>query len=421
MASIRKRGKVWYVRYRTPDGKQTEVKAGTDKRAAETLASRLDVQNREIRLGLVDPRESACRAAEVISLWDHVQDYLRVLEARGCVPAHVAGIRQRLEWFLGESQITRLSQLRPSVVLTALQAIRDARKSDRTLAHYIAATKGFSRWAWKDRRTREDMLADLERPSIRSKRPRVVLTPEEATRLIAATRTGKTRRGMSGEDRSWFYTLAMTTGLRRSELQALRPENFDLGHAPPLIRLSGAHTKNGRDALQPLPTPIVLSLRSWLSKKPPHAPLFPADRNSAIMYRADLRDAGISSDHHTFHELRHCYATWVVQSGASIKDAMTLVRHHDADLTLNTYAHTSGLATLAHIVDGLPTSGLWASLTPADSAHTLPTSTVPASLTPTHSLSEKTSVFETDCDTLGRLNELPGQDSNLEKQDQNLL
>ena len=230
-----------------------------------------------------------------------------------------------MDWFLDETRITKLSQLTPAVAASALKVLKDAHRSDRTVGHYAAALKSFTRWLWrKAKKTKEDLLADLERPAITSQAERTALTPEEAARLIAATRTGKTRRGMPGEDRAWMYTLAMVTGLRRGELQALRPEDFDLDGNPPTASLDGRFTKNGKPANQPLPSHMILGLRSWLAGKPPHVPIFPADRNSSLMIKADLKAAGIPSDDHCFHGLRHCYTTWVVQSGASVKDAMEL-------------------------------------------------------------------------------------------------
>jgi len=68
--------------------------------------------------------------------------------------------------------------------------------------------------------------------------------------------------------------------------------------------------------------------------------------------------------------LRHCFATWVIQSGASVKDAMELARHPDPVLTLKTDAHTR-LEELARVVDGLPTTGPWASDRLCDFAHIL--------------------------------------------------
>jgi integrase len=268
----------------------------------------------------------------------------------------VDGVRKRLTWFLEETKITRLSQLRPSLVDTALKTLRDAGKSDRTVSHYCAALKSFSRWAKKDRRTREDLLADLERPKIVTENKRAALSPEQAARLVTTTRAGKFRRGMTGEDRSWLYALAIYTGLRRSELQSLTPGSFDLDATPPNVALPGRDTKNSDDAVQPLPSHVIPALRSWLATKPRQKPLFPEDRNSALMIRANLKAAGIPSDAYDFHGLRHCYVSQIVQSGASVKDAMELARHSDADLTFNRYAHAR-LEELSKIVDKLP--DLW--------------------------------------------------------------
>jgi integrase len=90
-----------------------------------------------------------------------------------------------------------------------------------------------------------------------------------------STRTGKPRRGMSGEDRSWLYVLALFTGLRRGELQALRPEDFDLDGSPPMVSLDGQFTTNGKPALQPLLTSLLPELRTWLATRPAHVPTFP--------------------------------------------------------------------------------------------------------------------------------------------------
>src|SRR5262249_33049585 len=115
MASLRKRGRNWYVRYRDAHGKQTEAKAGPDKSVAKMIANDLETRTQRIKLGTLDPREAASNDAERIAITTHVEDYVRNLEAKGCVPAHIDGIRKRLAWFLDESKITRLSQLRPSL------------------------------------------------------------------------------------------------------------------------------------------------------------------------------------------------------------------------------------------------------------------------------------------------------------------
>ena len=48
MASLRKRGKVWYVRYRDVHGKQIETKAGPDRSMAQRIANQLDLFNQSL-------------------------------------------------------------------------------------------------------------------------------------------------------------------------------------------------------------------------------------------------------------------------------------------------------------------------------------------------------------------------------------
>jgi integrase len=381
MASLRKRGANWYVRYRDADGKQTEVKAGPDKGVARTIANELEAKVKKIRLGLLDPREAAYNDAERVHVATHVQDYVRNLEASGRVPAHVKDVRRRLEWFLDQTKVTRLSQIKPSVVTETLKTLRDAGKADRTVFTYCASVKAFTRWLKKDRRTDRDLLEDLDRPEVVTEAKRVALTPEQAARLISVTRSSKIRRGLHGEERAWLYLLAMISGLRRSELQSLTPESFALDADPPTVFVPGAFTKNGEDAIQPLPTGVIPDLRAWLSRKPSLTPVFPRNPNLAYVIRADLKAAGIPSDGFCFHSLRHTYISGVVESGASIKDAMTLARHAKPDLTFNTYSHAR-LENLGRVVNSLPElwAKPWASDRLCDFAHALPTSGVSAGL-----------------------------------------
>ena len=241
--------------------------------------------------------------------------------------------------------------------------------------------------------------------------------------------------------------------MRRSELQSLTPESFDLGGATPVVSLPGRDTKNSDDAIQPLPSHVIPALRTCLATKPSQKPLFPEDRNSALMIRADLKAAGIPSDAYDFHGLRHCFVSQIVQSGASVKDAMELARHHDADLTFGRYAHTR-LENLSKAVDKLP--DLWEkcgkgnglSVDPnskagmGDAIHQEPLT--PDFPTPglwermerrffptpfPHLVSHHGTIGSpvkhgpkaSQVDPSRHAFELPGQDSNLEKQDQNLL
>ncbi len=354
MASIRKRNAYWYIRFRDETGKQVERKASKDKGVARKMAQSIEDRITGIRMGILDPREADCQDAERRPIGDHVSDYVRNLEAKGCVAGHAAQVKRRLEWFLEETKVGRLSQIRPSLAVSALKALRDEGRGDQTVNHYCTTWKSFAKWAWRDRRTRTDLLADLELPRVVATKQRIDLPLQEVIRLIETARHGERRRGLDGPDRAMLYLVAAVSGLRRLELMSLTVESFDLDSSPATVKLPGTATKNSCDAVQPLPSSIVEGLRGWLTGKPVDGPLWNIPQNSAAMIRADLKAAGVeNADHYDFHGLRHTFVSQVVAAGGSVKDSMELARHHDADLTFGRYAH-SRLADLAAVVDRMP-------------------------------------------------------------------
>jgi len=354
VASLRKRGKQWYCRYRDIDGRQKEIKCGPDKGVANQMAIKLESKRCQVRAGTLDPRESDALDAELIPIAEHVADYVQNLEAKGCVPEHAVHVKRRLEWFLEETKIGRLSQIRPSLAVSALKALRNEGRGDQTVNHYATTWKSFSKWAWKDRRTRTDFLADLELPRVVATKKRIDLPLEVVARVIETARQGPRRRGMTGPDRSMLYLIAAVSGLRRLELMSLTVQSFDLDSSPATVSLPGTATKNSRDVVQPLPSNIVECLRGWLADKPADRPLWVIPQNSAAMIRADLRAAGVDdAERYDFHGLRHSFVSQVVAAGGSVKDSMELARHHDPGLTFDRYAHAR-LVELAAVVNRMP-------------------------------------------------------------------
>ena len=361
MASLRKRGKIYYVRFRDEHNQQKEQKAGPDKSVAARIQRSIESRLALIRAGCLDPREADAADAERVPLAHHVEEYLTDLQSR-CTPAHLVNVRKQLAWFMTETKVTRLSLIRPSLATTALITLRNSGCGDQTCSHYATAWKSFTKWLAKDRRTRTDLLADFETPKVVSSATRKALNPDQLGQLITRVSDLPPRRGISGLDRSWLYHLAAVTGLRRGELQSLTPGSFNLESVPPRVSLPGQDTKNSENAVLPLPRTMTESLSTWLATKTPGKPLWKIVLNTADLIRADLEAAGVPSEGFDFHCLRHSYVSAIVQCGGSVKDSMELARHHDADLTFNRYAHTR-LQDLAAIVDRLPDL----------SAHTCPT------------------------------------------------
>jgi integrase len=327
---------------------------------------------------------------------------------------------------------------------------------------YTLAIKGFTKWLVKDGRTGADPLTALSclNAKVDVRHGRRALPEAELRILLAAAHCSAVEaEGLAGPDRAWLYAVAMATGFRASELASLTPLSFQLDATPPLAVVRAAYTKNRRVAEQPLPPDLAEALRGYLDGKAPSCPIWPGDwpEQAANMLRVDLDAAGIpyivegrnGPLYCDFHGLRHSYITLLAQSGVHPRMAQELARHSDIRLTMERYTHASLYDTGAAVA-GLPTL---LPNTPRTEANTLqatgtdgPRPTAPrprldqtaapacAGL-PTNEhgsmgqdgkdARHKPLILQpvaNDCDglTLGE-RKLPGQDSNLDKESQNLL
>lgn len=167
---------------------------------------------------------------------------------------------------------------------------------------------------------------------------RVQLLPGEKARHIYLTPAQVAKLAGAARDRrvADAIVLAATTGLRRGEL--LRLQQRDRHDATLHLR----DTKNGRPRLVPLPAearniklPIALTIDE-LRKG--------FDRARA---RAGMRDVH-------FHDLRHTYASWLVQSGAPLVAVRDLLGHSSLAVT-SRYAHlaTADLQRAVGAIAGL--------------------------------------------------------------------
>ena len=189
------------------------------------------------REGVVDPKDEAYRDHEARPLADHVSDFQAALVAKGDTKNHHLVTISRITRILTLAKFKRISDLSLSRTMEAIQSLREEGFNQQTVNHYIRAIKGFSRWLWKDGRTREHALAHLatKNPEADRRRVRRPLTPEECVKLVEATMAGPVVLGMTGPNRVMLYAIAAGTGLRRNELRTLTPERFDLVANSPTV------------------------------------------------------------------------------------------------------------------------------------------------------------------------------------------
>ena len=198
---------------------------------------------------------------------------------------------------------------------------------------------------------------DLPLPKLLRRQIPIVLSPGEVTRLIDAAPNLRHR------------TILMTlysTGMRRSELCHLRPEDIDKERMVVRIRQG----KGGKDREVPLSPKLYEQLRTyyrsvrrrngWLFPTPltrrPDQPI----THKAVWYacREATRRAGISKAVHP-HTLRHSFATHLFDSGAELPVIQTLLGHADPRDTM-IYLHlvTRKLRSAPNPLETLPSAHL---------------------------------------------------------------
>ena len=135
---------------------------------------------------------------------------------------------------------------------------------------------------------------------------------------------------------------ALNTGLRRSELFHLRWEDVDL--AAKWLRVNGETAKNGQTRRVPLNAEALAILQGWRKQaSDTETHVFPSVGGRRLK-RIDRAWHGLRKragmDGFRFHDLRHHFASRLVQSGIDLNTVRELLGHADITMVLR-YAHLS--------------------------------------------------------------------------------
>jgi integrase len=136
--------------------------------------------------------------------------------------------------------------------------------------------------------------------------------------------------------------VAMNTGLRRSELFHLQWVHIDLGAK--WLTVDGANSKNGQTRRIPLNAEAHSTLLTWRKQSKDEEPrVFPGVGGDRLK-RVDRAWRGLRTKaelkNFRFHDLRHHFASRLVQSGVPLNTVRELLGHADTTMVLR-YAHLS--------------------------------------------------------------------------------
>jgi excisionase family DNA binding protein len=295
------------------------------------------------------PPGDAFSSTETAELLGVTVDAIRRFVARHRLPTVGTGPARRL----------------PRATVQAIAEQRAKGAGPTTANRYTVAVRGFTRWLVRLKRIGSDPFESLSlvNTAVDVRRGRRELTINELRALLTGTRdSARVFRGLKGLDRYFLYLVAAGTGFRANALTNLTPADFQLD--APTVTLPARFAKNRRTKVQPLPVDVAEALSDYLTGKPASAPVWGGTWASgctgAEMLRRDLEAVGIpyavegpdGPEYADFHALRHTYLTMLGRNGVDLRTAQELAGHSTPLLTAR-YSHRR-LYDLAGALDKLP-------------------------------------------------------------------
>ncbi|NOY90387.1 MAG: site-specific tyrosine recombinase XerD [Deltaproteobacteria bacterium] len=213
----------------------------------------------------------------------------------------------------------------------------------RSQARALSAVRGFLRFLVDEKQLATDPSELLEAPRL-SRRLPGLLGPDEALRVLNAPQ-GDGPRAL--RDRAMLHSM-YAAGLRVSELVGLKlgELNLDAGFVTPF-------GKGDKRRLVPLGAVACVSVSRyldevrprWASDSEPH--VFLTARRKPMtrqgfwkIVKKYAREAGVRSTLKP-HELRHSFATHLLQGGADLRAVQMMLGHADISTT-QIYTHVTG-------------------------------------------------------------------------------
>lgn len=343
-----KAGKRYRVRYRKPDGTQTDKRGFKRKLDAETWAAE-HVTVAKARGEYIDPRNGNITVRPLYEAWmakkriSAKESYYHTLEGAWAANAADVWDSRRV------NTITREEVQRWAASIADGTGTRDGRPRSATVViRVVDMLAGILDDAVADRRIPSNPARGIAKPRKR-KRRHVYLTAAE---LYAVADGAKWRRDI-------VLTLGLC-GMRWGELAALRVRDVDLerhrlhiGASASTVAgkvvVSDTKTYTSRSIMYPEMLDGMMRHRCEgrddddLLFEAPHRPgeyLSNADGPTSPdgWFAVALRRAGIDKGHMTVHDLRHTAASLMVSAGANVKAVQRQLGHRSAAMTLDTYA-----------------------------------------------------------------------------------
>jgi integrase len=315
-----KRGKYWCMRFRY-HGRQVRRSTGTtNRRLAETILGK-------VRAQIVEERYFEALEERTRTFDELMERYLTEHAAKKSEPRHYRGYFNNLKAFFGGRT---LAEITPKLIADYKAQRYAAGLKPASINRELASLKkafnlAVREWEW----CRENPVSKVSMERENNKRDRWLSVEEEARLLQGCA--------------SWLHdivTFALHTGMRMGEILELTWRGVDFSRRTVMV----VRSKNGERRTIPVNETVLSVLRQKSKVRSLRTELVFCSRVFTPMesghlrrsFRLALGKAKIDDFH--FHDLRHTFATRLIQAGVDLYKVQRLLGHKSPIMTQR-YAH----------------------------------------------------------------------------------
>ena len=263
-----------------------------------------------------------------------LRDYLAHLANERRLSSHTGSNYKRdIDALIELAGSTPLDRLQVPQIRRFIAQLHARGLDGRSLARMLSAWRGFFKYLARDHRFGQNPCVGIRAPKAAKKLPRA-LSPDEAGRLMDIGGEGP----LTVRDKA-ILELFYSSGLRLSELTALKPTDINYGDAT--VRVTG---KGSKTRIVPVGSHALAALRAWLAERGQIAGLHDdalfvnlngtrlGPRAVQVRLKQWALKQGLGSRVHP-HALRHSFASHVLQSSGDLRAVQDMLGHASISTT----------------------------------------------------------------------------------------
>jgi integrase len=339
-----KRGTVWRIKYADAEGRQVMETVGGERDGVTRRQAEAELRERLVRV-----ERKGYRRPRALTFGEYAETWFEAGQrSQGWKPATIQKYRSALDCYLVPwFGSTRVDAIRPRDVsafvtdaMTRAQGKHERPLSGKFVNLLLNVAFSIFKSAIGEELVESNPVASVQRPKVVRQRWRI-LEPHEVPRVARAFTDERARRA--------FLTLTLT-GLRRSELVALRWRHVDLLDGT--VRVDESKSEEG-ERLIALPASLVKELAAHFAGsayRSDDAFVFGHPERGSKLDHDWYRDrfvealaaAGVEGRIRAFHDIRHTALTNLAATGASPVAIMATAGHRSMQTTKG-YLHLAGV------------------------------------------------------------------------------